>query len=632
MQTENYLTVFSYNTLSSFVNNASMTIKDPNQISNTTATDENNLSTDMILAIFNELSLLDLLNCSLVCRRWKAIEGGQAKGLYLHIGQIGQNHILRLPEQHEISNLMPNEQKIEWLQNYENHNFAQMLFHVGCDTFCLKELKDLLAVTTIIHLERAANKGCIKSQCIVGQYYFYGVDVIKDTQKALSYLNKAVENEESIAQYEMGKYYLCNPYGADSEKNEERGIALLRSSADSGKKTAQRALATRLYNRETLEEEKEAFPYFLLAAEQGDAFSLNQLNFFYSQGICCELDLTKAKDYLLKAVEQNFGPALSSLSANYRFGNYGFEKNISQAIHYAKLAAPYGEIRSLSFLCKSSGCGIGTVVDKVIAARYFKSLLTALRAPPYVMHKSMVNYDLGTFYESGFCGSRDLGLAFHYYSLAKEHDPQLKAATYYKIATFYEEGGPIPQNPKQMMMHYKFSADMKNVTSCFKMCQLLSIDKNGIERDPLQAAHYFQILLSLPNEDISVPKGFIYGYISLCYAHGWGVEHNQEQAEIYLEQAANNEHAAAQFRLCRRFTLGEGKEVDLEKATYYFNLLSDPNHSELLHAYRVAERYRRISECYQYGFGTAIDLEKADFYEQIANGIGEYHLTYTWIL
>ncbi|CDG22958.1 putative Beta-lactamase [Xenorhabdus poinarii G6] len=94
----------------------------------------------------------------------------------------------------------------------------------------------------------------------------------------------------------------------------------------------------------------EAFKYYLLAAEKGNAVALNNLGYLYEQGLGVKQNYTKALDYYNKAIRsENPKTALHNLSRLYLDG-LGVEKNKEKALELLKKSADLGNNQAMSDL------------------------------------------------------------------------------------------------------------------------------------------------------------------------------------------------------------------------------------------------------------------------------------------
>jgi TPR repeat protein len=192
-----------------------------------------------------------------------------------------------------------------------------------------------------------------------------------------------------------------------------------------------------------------------------------------------------------------------------------------------------------------------------------------------------------------------------------------------------------------MALRYYEEAKNKDGAALYHLCRFYSCGL-GVERDPIKAAHYFQLLADKETKD-----RFDNYYIGKCYWKGFGVKrdcesaksyffnaakdamhaplligeyyetvaHDIAQATAYYKLAADDGQHQAQFRLCKAYQLGLGVTLNVDKAKQYFQAL-EKNEKP----FRVGERCGNISLCYKNGYGVSADPNRAKMlYMQAAN-------------
>lgn len=88
-------------------------------------------------------------------------------------------------------------------------------------------------------------------------------------------------------------------------------------------------------------DEKKAFEYYKLAADQGHAKSQNSLGIFYDFGIACEKDQEKAFKYYKLAADQGHARAQCNLAHCYMYGS-GCRIDDTEAYKYFLMSAKQG--------------------------------------------------------------------------------------------------------------------------------------------------------------------------------------------------------------------------------------------------------------------------------------------------
>lgn len=111
----------------------------------------------------------------------------------------------------------------------------------------------------------------------------------------------------------------------------------------------------------------EAFRYYRLAAEQGDARAQNWLGYCYHYGKGVTQDYTEAFRYYRLAAEQGLKEAQNNLGYCYQYGQ-GVKQDCSEAFRYYSLAAEQGLAGAQNNLgyCYEEGKGVEKNLDEAI--------------------------------------------------------------------------------------------------------------------------------------------------------------------------------------------------------------------------------------------------------------------------
>jgi|GEM_PF-3741166 len=113
---------------------------------------------------------------------------------------------------------------------------------------------------------KRANEGDVDAQTTLGDYYFNGVMVEKDLNKAISWYQKAADKGNIDAQYNLAACYLK---ATNIENNEEKALEYFTKAADKGHCVAQYNLAACYVNCiGTKRDMSKAYYYFSLASKE----------------------------------------------------------------------------------------------------------------------------------------------------------------------------------------------------------------------------------------------------------------------------------------------------------------------------------------------------------------------------
>ncbi|WP_394225613.1 tetratricopeptide repeat protein [Pseudoalteromonas spongiae] len=149
---------------------------------------------------------------------------------------------------------------------------------------------------------KAARNGSINAQRKLASRYSNETSVVYQPEKAAQWLTAAVEQDDNKAKLELGALYLK---GEGVSKDQARGLALIKGSADAGYDKAQFIYATLIFKTEP----QESIRYYQRAAKQGNGFAAHNLASLYFNGEYLAQDKSKANEYALLALEQGIPQA-----------------------------------------------------------------------------------------------------------------------------------------------------------------------------------------------------------------------------------------------------------------------------------------------------------------------------------
>lgn len=174
--------------------------------------------------------------------------------------------------------------------------------------------------------------------------------------------------------------FTATPVLADAKADGDKGIEeyrkgnlidslmLLRSSAERGYAPAQVTLASIL---DYAEDNEEAFEWYQKAAEQNDAAGIYGMSLMYAKGEGIEKDEIKAGELIKQSADMQHLPAMRTLAHAFEVGNYGYNKNDSEAVQWYLKAAEAGDMTSMRRLIKAYSAGeLGLALDADQAAEW----------------------------------------------------------------------------------------------------------------------------------------------------------------------------------------------------------------------------------------------------------------------
>ena len=132
---------------------------------------------------------------------------------------------------------------------------------------------------------------------------------------------KVTKEESPESLFELGLNYLRGNDSLGIYMNKEKGIALIRRSAEQGDAAAQSNLGNAYYTGEGVPQDYvQAAYWYRKAAEQGVALAQNNLGVCYDNGEGVSQDYTQAVYWLRKAAEQGNADAQFLLEGCYCYG------------------------------------------------------------------------------------------------------------------------------------------------------------------------------------------------------------------------------------------------------------------------------------------------------------------------
>ena len=150
---------------------------------------------------------------------------------------------------------------------------------------------------------------------------------------------KVAKEESPESLFELGLNYLKGNDSLDIDMVKEKGIALIRRSAEQGYADAQFNLGLAYYRGEGVsEDETQAIYWWRKAAEQGYAHAQYGLGEAYNQGKGVPQDYVQAVYWLREAAEQGYADAQSHLGLCYYNGE-GVPQDYKQAVYWYRKAA-----------------------------------------------------------------------------------------------------------------------------------------------------------------------------------------------------------------------------------------------------------------------------------------------------
>lgn len=365
---------------------------------------------------------------------------------------------------------------------------------------------------------------------------------------------------------------------------------------------------------------REAFAWFLKAAEQGNLEAIYEVGLCYMDGRGVKEDELKAVEWFTKAANKGYIPAQSHLGYCFEKG-LGVDKDLSKAIVWYKKAAEQGssgDQYSLGCIYQYSLDDNVTAVDWYTKAAeqgylnaqyalgscyiqgkggleicYEKAIKWLTKAAE--QEHPEAQYALGECYEFG----RGVVACFN------------KAAEWYTKATFNNRRFSFSlfkcyfhqwndNDIYNALKWYKLAAE-KKIEDAYCILSVCYYEGRGVKKDLVESKQWFDYCKE--------ESGYLNWYRNLGdrYRTGDGVSKDQTQAIVwYTKDAEINDDAWSQNYIGECCLKGEGVEKNECKAFEWFTKATRPKPWV---PYDTAQY--NLGVCYKYGIGVKADLEKA---------------------
>ena len=161
--------------------------------------------------------------------------------------------------------------------------------------------------------EEMANAGDAEAQFILGEMYFKGEGVKRDTHLAARWYRKAAEQGHVGAQVRLGEAHY-NGWGV--EKNYKEALMWYRKAARRNNPDAQVAVGNMYYNgMGVTKSDKDAVWWYAQAARQSHPWAQYYLGNMYRNGLGVQKDIERARDLYLLAAQQGHLAAWTALES-----------------------------------------------------------------------------------------------------------------------------------------------------------------------------------------------------------------------------------------------------------------------------------------------------------------------------
>lgn len=226
----------------------------------------------------------------------------------------------------------------------------------NCDAICyvallamVSEDKEININDIIDTLKSIAMKGHAKAQYLLAMIYYGSFDEETENQdEGYKWLEKSANLEYAPAQYLVGEAYFN---GESVSIDYDEAFKMFENSAKQGYLYAQCKLGFCYeFCYGTEQDYKEAIKLYKLAAKSGLDEAQNRLGNLYFNGNGVSTTYKEAIKWFNSAAEQLYAPALCNLATCYRYGQFGCQKNVQQAIDLYLQASEQGYVYAQYYL------------------------------------------------------------------------------------------------------------------------------------------------------------------------------------------------------------------------------------------------------------------------------------------
>ncbi|PKY55961.1 kinase-like protein [Rhizophagus irregularis] len=356
-----------------------------------------------------------------------------------------------------------------------------------------------------------------------GLFYYYGIGIEENDDKAFELFLKAAENNYSIAQVYLAK---CYNDGYGTEENESLAFSWFQKAAENKNIVGQFYLGYCYeFNIGTKNNDNKFVEWYQKAANNGNTTAKLYLANCYRLGKGIEKNESKAFEYYKILAEKKIIDAQNQLGNCFYYG-IGTEINRDQAFNWYEKAATNGNIIAKCILEQNHNKKTRNKKNKNVEIKIHKTMyFEGLRR-------------IGINYYNGTGTKQNYKKAFYYFQKAAESG--YKPAQY-DLGGCYEDGKGVKKNNKKAFQLYQKSAEQGYLSAQFKLgnCYNFGI---GTEVNETKAFELYKIAAEKDHLDAQYQLGY-------CYDKGIGTEFNKTKAFELYKIAAEKGHSFAQNNL-----------------------------------------------------------------------------------
>ena len=272
----------------------------------------------------------------------------------------------------------------------------------------------------------------------------------------------------------------------------------------------------------------------------------------YERGDGVDVDNKIANEYLIKAAEQGYLPAVNHLGEMYNIGRLDIEYNPERAFELFRQCSIAGYNKGKVNYAYCLMYKVGNEGDYETGLKLLTELSENEGLPEAM-------YNLGKVYFDGFGTRRDIVRALYWLLRATEGNHLFAAKL---LGDCYYDGIGVAINHKMAFQYYKKAADLGN-NEAAQLCANCLIAGDGTKMDFKQAISYCVMAAQGGDTSAQISLGNRYYF-------GDGLRRNYERAVHWYQEAAKSDDPQGLKNAADMFAVGNGCKRDLKKAIEYY--------------------------------------------------------------
>ncbi len=279
----------------------------------------------------------------------------------------------------------------------------------------------------------------------------------------------------------------------------------------------------------------------------------------YERGDGVDVDLKIANEYLIKAAEQGYLPAVNHLGEMHNIGRLDIEQNPERAFELFRQCSIEGYAKGK---INYAYCLVYKVGNDGDYQKGFQ-ILTELAEQGY----PEAMYNLGKVYYDGYGTKKDIIRALYWLLQATDNNHLFAAKM---LGDCYYDGIGVAINHKLAFQYYKKAADLGNNEAAHLAANCL-IAGDGCRMNFREAINYCVMAAHGGDASAQISLGNRYYF-------GDGLRRNYERAVYWYQEAAKQDDPVGLKNAADMFLVGNGCKKDVNKAIQYYKRAVELNY------------------------------------------------------